>query len=223
MVPIFARNTLLGGAILVNCPENERTTRRMLKARRSIFRSEALEHYIQNREKNILPRITTPPVFLCMWILLGLCITAIAVACLGQVPVYVSGSGIVLEPDAIQKTQQNHGITVLVFLPASSVHPLWVSVGAPARLRVGVSSQTVSSTIYRVEPGTLSPSDAQKRFGFGNRVSQIIPGPSIVVFIQLGATFPSQIYAGSIVNAQVQIGTTRVLSMLLGTATSSGE
>ena len=183
------------------------------RPRPSIFRSEALEHYIQSREKNILPRITTPPVFLCMWILLGLCITAITVACLAQVPVYANGSGIVLERDAI----------VLVFLPTSPAHPLHIHSGAPVHLQIGVPGQTINSTIDRVETGVLSPADAQKRYGFAQKVPQLITGPSIAASIKLDATFPSLSYAGTIVNVQVQVGTTDVLSTLLGSAMPNGE
>jgi hypothetical protein len=36
---------------------------------RSIFRSEALRHYIQNQEKVVLPRLASPRVFVYFWIL----------------------------------------------------------------------------------------------------------------------------------------------------------
>ena len=35
---------------------------------RSIFRSEALQHYIQNQEKVVLPRLASPRVFVYLWI-----------------------------------------------------------------------------------------------------------------------------------------------------------
>jgi hypothetical protein len=179
----------------------------------SIFRSEALEHYIQSKEKNILPRITTPPVFLCMWVLLSLCVAAVTLACLSQVPVYVNGSGVVLERDAI----------VLVFLPTSLAHPLHIRAGAPVHLQIGTPGQTLNSTIDRVEAGVLSPADVQKRYGLADKVSLLITGPSIAVSVKLDATFPSRSYAGSIVKAQIQVGTTRVLSLLQGSALPNGE
>jgi hypothetical protein len=179
----------------------------------SIFRSEALEHYIQSREKNILPRITTPPVFFCMWILLGLCAAAITAACLGRVPVYANGSGIVFERDA----------SVLIFLPTSPTHPLHIDVGAPVHLQIGTPVQIINSTIERVETGVLSPADAQKRYGLADKISLLITGPSIAVSVKLGATFPSRSYAGSVVTVQIQVGTASVLSILLGSAIPNGE
>jgi hypothetical protein len=178
-----------------------------------IFRSEALEHYIQSKEKNILPRITTPPVFLCLWILLALCISAFMITYLSQMPIYSNGSGIVLEHDA----------TVLVFLPTSSARPVHILTGAPVFLHIGTPTQTIQSTIDHVETGVLSPSEALKRYGLETKMPQIISGPTIVASVKLSTAFPLSSYAGSVVSVQVQIGTTRVFSLLLSSAVLNGE
>ncbi len=185
----------------------------MQRSRSSIFRSEALEHYIQSRENNTLPRISRPPVFLCMWVLLSLCVAAIAAACLSQVPVYVNGSGVVLEQDAI----------VLVFLPASPAHPLQIHAGAPVHLHIGSFDQTVNSKIDKVETGVLSPADVQKRYGFVGKIPLPITGPTIVASIKLNAAFPPRSYAGSVANVQVQVATTNVFSILLESTIPNGE
>ncbi len=185
----------------------------MQRPESSIFRSEALEYYIRRREKSILPRITTPPVFLCLWVLLGLCVTAGAITYFSQIPIYINASGIVLE----------QGTIALVFLPISPAHPLRIHVGAPTHLQIGTPAQTVNSTIDQVEAGILSPGDVQKRYGLGDKLAQIITGPSIVASIKLKTTFPLQSYAGSIIRAQVQVGTTRVISILSGSSLLDGE
>jgi hypothetical protein len=41
----------------------------MRATQRSIFRSEALQHYIQNQEKVVLPRLISPRIFVYLWIL----------------------------------------------------------------------------------------------------------------------------------------------------------
>jgi hypothetical protein len=174
-----------------------------------LFRRQALEHYVQSRERTILPRLVRPPVFPLLWLLLGLAGLALLVAWQGQIPLYVSGSGVVLERGAI----------VLAFLPASPTHPLQIHPGAPVHLQIGTPAQTINSTVEHVETGVLSPANIQKRYGSGDRIAQIITGPSIVISIKLSAPF----YAGSVVNVQVQVGTTRVLSLLSGSAMSSGE
>src|SRR5690348_13341647 len=126
----------------------------------SIFRSEALEHYIQSREKSVLPHIARPPVLLGLWVLLGLCMAALVLAYFGQVPVYISGSGVVLEREAV----------VVVFLPTTPTHPLHIRAGAPVLLQI-TPIQTIKSTIDRVETGVFSPADARKRYGLGDTCS----------------------------------------------------
>jgi hypothetical protein len=174
-----------------------------------LFRRQALEYYVQSREQTILPRLVRPPVFPLLWLLLCLTILALLIAWQGQVPIYISGSGVV----------PARGTIVLAFLPAFPNHTLQIHAGAPVHLRIGTPAQTINSTVERVETGVLSPADIQKRYGSGDRISQIITGPSIVISIKLDAPF----YEGSIVNVQVQVGTTHVLSLLSGSSLSNGE
>jgi hypothetical protein len=46
------------------------------QARRSIFRSEALQHYRENREKVELPPLASPRVYIYLWLLAGLTMAA---------------------------------------------------------------------------------------------------------------------------------------------------
>lgn len=184
----------------------------MQRPRSLIFRSEALEHYIQSREQSILPRITKPPVLLCMWILLSLCAIVIVIANVSQVPIYAHGSGVV---------QQN--ASILIFLPVSPAQPVHLQAGMPIQLQMGIPDQTITSTIDKVETGILSPADAQKRYGFTQKDTQIITGPTIVASVKPLATLPAHSYAGSVVNVQVQVGTTCIISLLLSSATPNGE
>jgi len=43
---------------------------------RAIFRSEAIEHYLQEQEKVVLPRLVSPHVFVYLWILAVLLLVA---------------------------------------------------------------------------------------------------------------------------------------------------
>lgn len=45
------------------------------KPRRSIFRSEAMEHYLQNQEKVVLPRLMSPRLFRILWLVALLLVT----------------------------------------------------------------------------------------------------------------------------------------------------
>jgi hypothetical protein len=38
----------------------------------SIFRAEAVRHYLDRRGESVLPRLVCPRVFICLWLLLAL-------------------------------------------------------------------------------------------------------------------------------------------------------
>ncbi|MFL5662948.1 MAG: hypothetical protein ACJ8BW_16600 [Ktedonobacteraceae bacterium] len=184
----------------------------MAASKRSIFRNKALKQYAQSREKDILPRFVAPPVFLFLWLLLGLLLISVVVAWLGQIPTFAAGSGVVLKQDA-QSGQVQSEATAVIFVPAAP--GLNLRAGMPVLLQVG-NGQQIRSQIETVAPGVLSPNDAQQKYALNGALSQVITRPSIAVTVKLGSTIPVQTYAGSIVDAQVQVGTRHVLSLLPG-------
>jgi hypothetical protein len=169
----------------------------------TIFRSKTIQKYIQNREKSVLPRVIAPPVFLLCWFILMLLIAAGIAVWLGQVPVYISGSGAVLEQHT--SSQQTATAVAVIFLPPSSVSRLHA--GLPIQLQIGQSGPVLHTTIGTVEYTPLSPQQIQQQYGL--RVS----APSCVVVVSLGAVLPAHLYVGSLVQAQIQIGSESLLSL----------
>lgn len=191
----------------------------MTASKRTIFRHKALQQYEQSRNKTVLPRYVSPPIFVCLWILLGLLIIAGVAAWLGQVPTYVAGSGVVLDPGSTTQQGGNEAVAV-VFVPATA--SLTLRPGLPVQLQIGSTGPQVASTITTVEPGIVSPNEARDRYALGGVASAVITQPSVVVTARLGPSIPAQAYAGSIVSAQVQVGTRSVLSLLPGLGSLSG-
>lgn len=182
-----------------------------ISKQRSIFRNKALQYYAQSREKDVLPRFVAPPVFIFLWVLLGLLLVATLLAWLGQVPTYVAGSGVVLN-QGIKTQQGGNEVVAVVFLPATpSLH---LRAGLPIQVQIGTTGPQLTGTIDTVQPGVISPSDARKRYSLNGDLAQVITQPSIAVTVRLGADVLAQMYAGSSVSAQVQVGTRSVLSLL---------
>jgi hypothetical protein len=184
----------------------------MSQAQRPLFREHALKHYLQKREKDILPRLVSPPTFICGWFLLCLVVAVGVVAWLEKVPVFVNGSGIVLAQE--QGNVFGDGGTARLFLPASQAR--LVHVGETSLLQVGRTGPSFTTRIVHVEPGLLSPDDVHKRYGFNYYGMPVITEPSVAVDVEVKPSVISRLYAGSPVSAQVQIGTRRVLSLLPG-------
>ena len=191
----------------------------MTASKRTIFRHKALQQYEQSRNKTVLPCYVSPPIFVCLWILLGLLIIAGVAAWLGQVPTYVAGSGVVLDPGSTTQQGGNEGVAV-VFVPATP--SLTLRPGLPVQLQIGSTGPQLTTTIATVEPGIVSPNEARDRYALGGVASAVITQPSVVVTARLGPSIPAQVYAGSIVSAQVQVGTRSVLSLLPGLGSLSG-
>ncbi len=181
------------------------------KAPGSIFRDQALKSYIERREKDVLPQLVTPPVFLFLWILLGLLVTAGFLAWSAQEPVYLEGSGIILDQPLPSNSGQREAVAV-IFFPALNTPK--VRARLPIQVQVGTTGPQFTGTIGAVEPGVISPDEVRQRFALDNTVLQVVSGPSVAVTVPLGHAFPAQTFAGSVVHAQVQVGTQRLLSLL---------
>jgi len=193
-------------------------------SRTPLFRRQALEFYAQSREKTILPRLTRPPVFLLLWLLLSLTVIALVVTWLVRIPVYASGSGIIIEQTALHQQQMVHTAVALVFLPLTPGHIIPVRTGTPAYIQLGngAQEQQITGQVAMVVAGPLSPDEIEQRYHLAGKGLELATGPSVVVRIDLGPTFSAQAYAGSLLHTQVQIGSISVLSSLFSSTQAVG-
>ena len=182
----------------------------MPQSPRPLFREHAWQHYLQRREKDILPHFVSPPIFVCAWILFCLIVVVGLIAATQRVPIEVGGSGIVLAQEHEDASGSNGG-TALLFLPASEARR--VHVGQRSQLQIGLTGPSYTTTITQVEPGLLSPNDIYRRYGLNCSAIPTITEPSVVVRVKLAPSLSSHLYAGSPITAQVQIGTQRILSL----------
>jgi hypothetical protein len=169
----------------------------------SIFRSKVVQKYMQNREKSVLPRVIAPPVFMFCWVVLILLIVAGVTVWSGRVPVYLTGSGIVLD----STSHQSDTVTAVVLLPPGDVSRL--RRGLSVRIQIGQDGPALNRTIDAISQQPLSPVQVHQLYGLE------VAGPSSVITVGLGPTIEGYLYAGSLVRAQVQVGTQSLLSLLL--------
>ncbi len=175
----------------------------MAASNNTIFRRNAVQKYLRNREKNVLPRAVTPPVFILCWLILTLFIAAGITVWLGQVPFYITGAGVVLDQNS--SIHQASTAVAVILLPASDVAHL--RAGLPIQMQVGPSGPSLHTTINTVNRTLLSPEQVRQQYGFQ------VAEPSFVVVASLGSTIPQHLYAGSLVQAQIQIGSESLLSL----------
>lgn len=170
-----------------------------------IFRKEAIERYAQGRDKNVLPQFIMPPVFVFLWCLLILFISAGITAWLGQVPVYATGVGVVLDPSS-SGSPANGEMTAVIFIPYSpSLH---LQAGQSVNLQLGQTGPQISTAVGAVDSQILSPTMVRKQF------SVSVTDPSVAITVVVGAHL--SLYSGSSVQAQIEIGSHRLLSLFPG-------
>ncbi len=171
----------------------------------AIFRKEAIEKYARGRDKNVLPQFVLPPVFVFLWCLLALFVSAGITAWLGQVPVYTTGIGIVLNPSTSGSTA-NGEMAAVIFVPYNT--SLHLQVGQPITAQIGQAGPQMTTAIGAVESQILSPDEVRKQF------SVSITDPSVAVTAVVGPHL--SLYAGSLVQAQIEVGSMRLLSLFPG-------
>jgi hypothetical protein len=100
----------------------------------------------------------------------------------------------------------------IFFFPPARVNI--VHVGMPIRLHVGPSGVQLSSQIASIEPHAMSPIALRSRFHLEN-YPLLIAQPAAVVIVKLNSAFAAA-YAGSMLTADIQVGSQSLISLLPG-------
>ena len=171
--------------------------------KRQIFRESAIQHYIRNREKDVLLRIIPLPMAIFLWVLLSIFLVAGLFAWNERIPTYASGTGIV-------QADKGGSCIAVVFLPAGPATT--VHVGESVGVQIG--SLQVQGKVMQVESAMMSPDNARGHFQLQGQNSALVTQPSLVALVRFSTTVPATIYAGSALSAQIEVGSERILSQL---------
>jgi hypothetical protein len=180
----------------------------MTPSNRTIFRSGAVEAYMQAKAQTVLPRFIAPPAPLCLWLLLGCLFTVSGLAWLAHVPVYRNGIATVVN------SNEDEELIVAFFPPESKSE---MRAGQNLSLKLDPAGPPLVRTIAAIEPGILSPADARKKFNLDDATARTYQGPAAIVIARLGKpseTLPASAYQGVVVDAQVEIGSQRLITLL---------
>jgi hypothetical protein len=189
----------------------------MKQPERFIFRNNALQHYLQTRERDILPRLLSPFVFGFYWLLLALLLLAMGIAWWGEVPVYVFGSGMLLAIPKQEIAAEKNELQALVFIPMIPGQPvLHLKTNTPILLENTILRLQINGQITRIDPGIVSPQVAKKRYKLDANTMQFVTQPSYVLHAHIPVRLPTALYAGTIVQASLQSGSQRLLSLVPG-------
>lgn len=172
---------------------------------RSIFRESAIQRYRLRRDKDVLPRFLAPPLFAFLWILLGLCLLGGFLAWNTRVPLYASASGVIV-PSA-----QAGQFQALLLAPVNQQNP--IRAGQAVQLQIGTTGPHLQLTITRITPQVLSPEQIRAQYHLNGTLSLTVNQPALVALVLLSGNAARPEYVGSLVSAEVQIGSQSALSL----------
>ena len=189
----------------------------------SIYRDEAVRQYAPDREWQMSTRLAVHPFLPSLGIVLVLVAVALVGAWLTEVPVYASGSAVVVAaPPAAAggdfgDGQAESDVMVVAFVPSDSLGRL--RVGQTLWLSHRASGERISQPIVAVEPEVRSPNAARQRFGLGGGTADELSGPVAVAVAQFAPQprtpgLSTDAYLGGVYDASVEIGSRRVLTLL---------
>ena len=182
-----------------------------MMSRQPLFRTQALQRYAKGREKTVLPRFVAPPVFLCLWLLLGLLVVTTALAWQIRIPFYSRAMGAVLT-SASTNQQTASNTQAILFVPATPTPEL--RVGASFTVQIVLTGEAFVGTLASVQSGVITPEQARQQYALTGDLALAITEPSIVVQVTIGSTRAADTLAGSTISAQIQVGEQSVLSLL---------
>jgi hypothetical protein len=181
----------------------------------SIYRESALKQYIQGRDKDVLPRLISPPALLLLWLLLSLLLVSGLLSWSLRVPVYTVGRGVIVAGNTQGQT------SVVLFFPASQLsvlHP-----GQSVQLTANATGLNEQQRVVSVEQDLLSPAAASQRYDLSGELSLLVQQPSAAVIVNLNPPLPLSLYEGTIVQAQIQVGSQSLLDLLPLIGNGMGE
>jgi hypothetical protein len=186
----------------------------MKSATTQIFRADAARRYMESQEKTVLPRLLSPPVFIGLWILLGLLVIVGGVSWFARVPEYVSCPAVVV--DWRDRVPSVAGDTAVVaFLPpASSAR---VKSGQRLFVQFEAAGGRLSQPISFVDSQIISPDAAHKQFALNASAAPAITRPAAVAVARLEAPPDGTLAAahvGSVYQVEIEVGARRLVSLL---------
>jgi hypothetical protein len=177
----------------------------MRAAQNSIFRDKALKHYTQQKKRDILPNFSSVPVAIFLWMLLGSLLATGLVTWHTQIPVYLTGTSVVLGA-APQDT------VALAFLaPPTSTR---LHAGLPVSVQTDTSGSQFTSTIAAVEPGTTNLAKA-----FAHARLPVGQGPEMeqaVMVVLIGRSPALILERGAFLMLRVTLGTRSLFAAISG-------
>jgi hypothetical protein len=186
----------------------------MNQANRSIFRKEAIEEYIHEQENKVLLKFVSPRLFLCLWVILGLLSGLGVWLCFAEVPLFVSGQGMIVDQDKMNACQ-GEMLCIIAFFPPDIQSRLFA--GKKLMIKQKNQREWLDQPIVIVESEVLSPAEIRKRYHEQAGGMPLPDQPSAVAICRLDPdmhTMHSDLAIEGAFEVRIDAGTRRLGSFL---------
>lgn len=102
-------------------------------------------------------------------------------------------------------------MAALLFVPGNPSPALHA--GEAIILRVALTIEPFTGSIASVLPGVITPEEARERYALAGDQALVITQPSVVVQVTVEPGLPADVLPGSVVSAQVPVGSASLLSL----------
>ncbi|MEM8531038.1 MAG: hypothetical protein AAGF95_09355 [Chloroflexota bacterium] len=188
---------------------------------RSVFRPDAIQRYAQGRQETFLPRLVTPRVFRYFWILTVLFLLSGISAWFISVPVYASGTAIIVENNQTVADIPNDVMVLALFPPEH-----YADIHQAQSLVLRFDATQGAHTIADFEPTIISSVEAQKHFTLPTTtaVPPADQGTFVIAPLNLfPGTVPTTAYIDDVGQAHIKIGTRRLLETIFIRGKDAGD
>jgi len=179
---------------------------------RQIFRTHALQHYMQKNEQSVLPRTISPFVFACCWITLSLTVLLGFFIWSIPVPNYLNTLGMPISREPSPSTTQT--MSILAFFPLGAL--AYIRPGHTVQVDGHSLASTLTGHITQVDTQHLDATELVKRYALSPALIHFLPEDEVFVgIITIPQAIPLQNDTSGRVIVHYQQGTRQALSLLL--------
>ena len=179
----------------------------------SVFRKRALHAYLENKQKTTLPRFTRPRAFIYFWGMLSLLLVGGGFIGSMRVPVYVEGTGLLIERRT-GTTGQNELLLLSLVSPGRLRD---MQVGQRVQAEFDGADRQLVARISSLGPGVQSPEAVREQFDLDGAMAGSVLQPVAVAVAKLEFVpehIPPDSLPGSVFSIRVVVGSRRLFSFL---------
>ena len=183
-------------------------------AEKSFFRPSALNRYMGKREVAVMPKLISPRSFYLLWIVVGALLAGTLLALTTTLPVYSKAIAVIVAVNRFHNDTSGE-MAIVVFLPPEDLSRLRPN--QRVFIERGRRDQWFNSPIVSVAPRITSPQDAERLFGLSPGVAARINEAKAIAVVEFkgfpNSNFSSADFTGSVYDAQVETGSSRLISL----------